>query len=235
MPDNESIPVIVKEIEPLPLLWARWSALAAVNIAVDFDVHFVDGAALASDNGGGTWAQLVRADRDRGVLFGWDRDYTRTTDHLFDDDVAPIDMLAGAPDWLSSIVDDPELWWRRTRRAYGVHELGFVYWWEHDAWHHAPYPTEGLADGLVKAVDAVLTVEDAATDLCDLLEQGLEYEPADDEEHEAIIQAGRQIVVDAESSRLDTPALATLLDRIDTADVPAALAMARQLGIARPD
>ncbi|MCT9088858.1 hypothetical protein N4G70_08255 [Streptomyces sp. ASQP_92] len=119
-------------------LWARWGLLAVLEAsAEDEDLPFVhrtgiwiDGGGLHLDDCGCTWWTLARMGEGRFVLYGEDE----SSDVKWHK--PPIDMLAGAPDWLP---------FARLRDLIEGYELGCVYWYENGAWSRAPYP-EGLDD-----------------------------------------------------------------------------------------
>jgi hypothetical protein len=133
-------------------LWTRWAALAVATSDTDedYDWYLPFGWYLHFANYGSTWMGMARYDGDRFVLFGEDESsYTKW--HK-----TPIDVLAGAPDWLP--LD-------KLRDLVTDAMIGFVYWYEDDAWHRAPYPETLTDDGLDCALASLdlATGEDAAS------------------------------------------------------------------------
>ncbi|MGW1834864.1 hypothetical protein [Streptomyces sp. NPDC002067] len=125
-------------------LWARAVTRAVVGAALDdgeeYGVRSVpDGRELRYWNAGGScWWRLTRSAGGRAVLCGQDADGSYT--HLGD---APVDLLAGGPEWLP---------WERLRDDAEGRLLGFVYWWDGVRWARAPYPERLSDDGLGMAM-----------------------------------------------------------------------------------
>ncbi|MEU3503103.1 hypothetical protein ABZ726_20880 [Streptomyces hundungensis] len=119
-------------------LWARWGLLAVLEASTENEelpfVHrtgtWIDGGGLHFDDCGCTAWTLTDMGEGRFVLYGEDE----SSDVKWHK--PPIDMLAGAPDWLP---------FARLRDLIEGYELGCVYWYENGAWSRAPYP-EGLDD-----------------------------------------------------------------------------------------
>lgn len=128
-------PGLPEDLPDPQLLWTRWAALAVATSDTDEDrnwylpfswyLHFA--------NWGSTWMGMARYGGGRYLLFGEDESsYTKW--HK-----TPIDVLADAPDWLP--LDE-------LRELVRDAMIGFVYWYEGDAWHRAPYPETLSDDGL---------------------------------------------------------------------------------------
>lgn len=136
---------------PTPeILWARWGLLAVLEATEEGEetppVHrtgcWIDEGGLHLDDCGSTWWTLARMGEGRFVLYGEDES-SGVKWHK-----PPIDMLAGAPDWLP---------YAKLRRLLDGYELGCVYWYENGAWSRAPYPEslddDGLDCGMNRFVD----------------------------------------------------------------------------------
>ncbi|MFF0742829.1 hypothetical protein ACFYVL_20760 [Streptomyces sp. NPDC004111] len=133
------------DLLPAELLWARWAVLAALLTTAEredtSDVHrtgfwVASGGGvdrLRFDDGGSSWWALRRAGEGRFVLYGEDE----SSQVKWHD--GPIDVLAGAPDWLPL-----EL----LRDLISSYEIGCVYWYENGTWSRAPYPDDLGDDGL---------------------------------------------------------------------------------------
>lgn len=141
--------------EDLPdpnLLWTRWAAFAVATADNDDDYNgylpFSWGLHFA--NYGSTWMGMARYDGGRFVLFGED-EASDTKWHK-----PPIDVLAEAPAWLP---------FDELRPLVADYMIGFIYWYENDAWHRAPYPETLSDDGLDCAMGSLSlsTSEDAAS------------------------------------------------------------------------
>src|SRR5690242_12936793 len=89
------------EIHPIDLpapmvLWARWAVQAAALTAVSRDGGERDGGrGRHHGRPRGNRGRLALVDGGGAVLFGYDHEYSATVD--LD---PPLDLLAGAPDWL---------------------------------------------------------------------------------------------------------------------------------------
>ncbi|MCX4717620.1 hypothetical protein ACFWB2_09445 [Streptomyces virginiae] len=152
--------------EDLPdagVLWARWAALAVATWDAeeeqerfrhgywlgdgDHDLRYDDGACSR-------WV-LTRAAGDRAVLFGQD-DAGEVGRYR-----PPIDVLAGAPEWV---------------RSEGLHDLlargrvECVYWFEDGTWHRAPYPDDLRDDGLDCGIGHLASRDRAVEAICALFE-----------------------------------------------------------------
>lgn len=143
-------------------LWQRWTTLAAALSSLGFrDVWLVDERGARHDDHGGNWARLALIDGDRAVLYGYDHEYSGTADAE-----PPIDLLAGAPDWLP---------WDQ---LLGEEELGYVYWYEDAAWHRVAYP-EDTDDGLIGTAGSVLSEDSARETLVGFVTDWAQYEGDD--------------------------------------------------------
>ncbi|GIJ66709.1 hypothetical protein [Virgisporangium ochraceum] len=215
------------DLDPFPVVWERWSVLAAVDAAATRgEDHNPDGASgtyyfpdvvgLGSYDHGGSWAQLVPVDDGRAVLFGYDRDYTRPEPTAGD----------AAPEWARAVVDDPRVW---EETKYHLHRdrqaPRYLYWYDGASWFRE------RADGDDGRIDEVFDAEQTPLVLHDLLTQDLEYDPADDDEDDEVRAAIGRLVDAAHARRVDAAAVAAFLGRADV-DVAPAVAMARRLGIA---
>lgn len=118
------------ELPPLPLLWARTAALAAVCRGGG-----LPGGArtepvfqgYVGDSGGSV---LSRLPGDRAVLSGGRSD-SRLLSAAYAGAIAWPDVYRGAPFWVHNLYLDP-------RAASGL--LSFCYWWEHGHWYRAEIP-----------------------------------------------------------------------------------------------
>ncbi|MFB7878843.1 hypothetical protein ACFC06_26675 [Nocardia sp. NPDC056064] len=119
------------------ILWARWALIAAVRAegaAEDnYSGHWIDADGLHWDDSGCTWWIFSRMGAGRFVLYGED-ETSQVKWHQ-----PPIDMLAGAPDWLPH---------EELRDRIEGYEVGSVYWYENGVWARVPYPDDLRDDGL---------------------------------------------------------------------------------------
>ncbi|MFG2137614.1 hypothetical protein [Streptomyces sp. NPDC048650] len=154
-------PGLPEELPDPELLWARWAAIAVVTAQDPAERGryptgcWLDGGGLHFDDCGCTWWTLVRAGDGRAVLYGEDE----SSDVKWHK--PPIDMLAGAPDWLPH---------KTLRDLLEGYELGCVYWYENGAWARAPYPASLADDGLDCGMARFATLEDAAAELAGYLD-----------------------------------------------------------------
>ncbi|MCT4354104.1 hypothetical protein M5362_13280 [Streptomyces sp. Je 1-79] len=125
---------------PAPeVLWARWALVAVVEATTAAESAryrtgtWIDEEGLHLDDCGCTWWTFSRVADGRYVLFGEDES-SGVKWHR-----PPVDMLAGAPDWLPH---------EELRDRLEGDELGCVYWYENGAWARAPYPDDLGDDGL---------------------------------------------------------------------------------------
>ncbi|UNZ15832.1 hypothetical protein [Streptomyces sp. 891-h] len=137
-------------------MWARW-AFAAVLCATSeregqrsgLSGWWLDAArgGLRMDDRGCTWWALWRWGEGRFLLCGWDE-----SGELIGFE-PPVDMFAGAPQWLSP---------SRLEELVDPFQFGCVYWYEHGRWSRAPYPDELWDDGLDIGLNSALDLEAAA-------------------------------------------------------------------------
>lgn len=224
------------DLDPLPVVWERWSVLAAVDAAAtrgeDHNpdgtsgvYYFPDVVGLGWYDHGGSWAQLVpvgaAADNGavhngRAVLFGFDRDYTESEPTAGD----------AAPEWARAVVDDPRVW---EETKYHLHRdrrgPRYLYWYDGTTWFRE------RPDGEDGRIQEVFDAGQTPLVLHDLLTQDLEYDPADEDEDDDIHAAIQRLVAAAHARSVDDAAVAAFLGRADV-DVAPAVAMARRLGIA---
>lgn len=236
MTDHPPVPLAV-DLDPLPVVWERWSVLAAVDAAATKgqsdnphdarggEFYYPDLGGVAWYDHGGTWAHLVPCGRGRGVLFGWDHDYT------------PPDHRAGlqVPPWVTSVLDDPRFW--DDQHDHRHRDGGFyAYWYDGVTWYYEPPNEDDPEVGRfghpeVGLFSHVFSEEDTIGGLAELIYDMLEYEPADDTEEAEIGDVLGRLVANAHARQADHAAFAALFDRADV-DVAPAVAVAQRLGIA---
>ncbi|MEL6616095.1 MAG: proteophosphoglycan 5 [Bacteroidota bacterium] len=175
-----------------------WAALAAVYAARGWtDVCATDREWMYHD-GGGNWACLRFHGADRAVLFGHDHEYSETywgpaAEYFGEEET---DLLAGAPDWWSTDLTPP---------SFGTW-IGFVYGWDGERWHRAPYAKH---DGF-RSVGLIEACLNAAEHLVPFAKDapGLEDEP-DTDALRALVAADADLsaeIVDAAVPGWDTAA-----------------------------
>jgi hypothetical protein len=168
-------------------LWQRWAALATALTAVGFDdVWMVGERGARHDDHGGNWATLALIDGGRAVLYGYDHEYSATVDAE-----PPVDVLAGAPDWIP---------WDELTPFAADDQLGYVYWHDGTAWGCAPYDEE---DGLAQTAGAVLERAATLTELYDFVVQWGEREPVSDTDAGRIRAACEALLDAAERQAVD--------------------------------
>jgi hypothetical protein len=157
------------------MLWARWVALSAALTGVGFDdVWVIDDRGALHDDHGGNWARLTPVIGDRAVLYGYDHEYSATA-HAS----PPIDLLAGAPDWLPWADLPPDS------------ELGYVLWFEHGRWARVAYPGD-VEDGLAETAGPVLDERAALAELADIVMEWAEADAVPAGAAEALLTAAMQ-------------------------------------------
>lgn len=205
---------------PAPgLLWTRWSTLAASLTGIGYpDVWFVDDTGAHHDDHGGSWARFALLAGARAVLWGYDRDHSRTA--AAD---PPIDLLTGAPDWLP---------WDDLNPLAENDRLGFVVWHADGRWSRVRY-REGVADGLVQVVGAVLSNENTLTELSEIVTEWGGHELRTPTERDEVRTAGEKLLTAATRGQVTGPAFERLLARVSESplDVKAALFAAGRGGI----
>ncbi|APE33259.1 hypothetical protein BOX37_03960 [Nocardia mangyaensis] len=139
-------------LPPLPLLWARWSVLAAGFVAA----RSPRGPRVLPSMGvfegaGRSGSTLYLLPGDRAVLSGgvWN---DPILDAAYNEGAPLPDLLAGAPDWVADPVLNP-------RVAGG--QLSFCFWWDGAAWAASEPPSASRFRPALPAVwdsDAVVGV-----------------------------------------------------------------------------
>lgn len=181
---------LVEIPEPI-VVWRRWAALATALSAVGFDDVWTVGAGGAHhDDHGGNWGHLALIEGGRAVLYGYDHEYSATVDAD-----PPVDVLAGAPEWLP---------WEELAEFAGEDQLGYVYWHDGVRWEHAPYDE---ADGLVQTAGAALDHESAADELYEFIVRWGAYRPADLTDEARIRDTCEALLTAAEEQRVDVSVL----------------------------
>ena len=134
-------------------LRVRWGLLAATYASIGVpDVFSLTGEGAFLDDHGGNWAAFSFAGGRRSVFFGYDHEYSQTTDAD-----PPIDLLDGGPPWLP---------WARLGELAGQGELGWCYWHDGENWQrNAAAAVSGVPDGREAAAAAVLSDERASQEL----------------------------------------------------------------------
>ena len=205
---------------PAPgLLWTRWAALAATLTGIGYaDVWFVDERGAHHDDHGGSWARLALLDAGRAVLFGYDRDHSHTATAE-----PPIDLLTGAPGWLP---------WADLAVLAEKDELGFVAWHHEGRWSRARY-RDGVDDGLVELVGAVLNTENTLAELGDVVTEWGRCEVRSPADRDDVRQAGEQLLAAAVRGEVTGPVVERLLGRLirPALDLNAAMLAAGRGGI----
>ncbi|WP_329024585.1 hypothetical protein [Streptomyces sp. NBC_00690] len=128
-------------------MWER--AVVVVLIAATRTarpVFRLSDCALSCAHSNGGWTLALRPD-GRALFYGQDVDCSDTIHR----GPGPVDLLAGAPDWLPH---------RQLRDMNDAHELGYLYWWEEGHWSRAPYPDFVADDGLVASCDGYAGIFD---------------------------------------------------------------------------
>ncbi|GLE55284.1 hypothetical protein BKG69_23265 [Mycobacteroides chelonae] len=165
--ERNSDPALVQrvddELPPLPALWARMAALAAMCHGSDAPVGPSADPSFQlyiGENGGCT---LSRLPDGRGVLSGG-RDDSPLLSAGYKGLVAFPDLYRGAPVWLHTLYLDP-------RAGRGM--LSFCYWWEHNSWYRSALPeadslrTQTPAwnptDEIARGVPGVWTIDTTVT------------------------------------------------------------------------
>lgn len=207
------------DLDAPPQLWARWVAQAAALATIGYrDVYWIDGAGAHHDDHGGNYARLMLIDGDRAVLFGYDHEYSRTVDHS-----PPIDLLAGAPEWLP---------WADLTSAANLDQLGYVYWYD-KAWHRVTYPHDLGDDGLLATVREVIDDEQALLALREIVFEWGRHAAADSvRERASVDAAANRLLAAAYGRAVDETVLWNLLGRISAVqpDPRAGVAAAAQGG-----
>ncbi|MEV8505891.1 hypothetical protein AB0368_13815 [Actinoplanes sp. NPDC051475] len=196
-------------------LWRRWATLAAALTALGREDSWTVGPAGAHhDDGGGSWSHLALVEGDRAVLWGYDRDYSATTD--LD---PPLDLLAGAPAWLP---------WEELARLAAQDQLGYVLWYDGTAaWQRVSYPDD-VEDGLDSTAGPVLGERAAHRELEEFVFVRGGHGVDTPAERAAVAEAADRLL-----AGFGPEALHDLVGRLTgvSADLPAALAVAARAGL----
>jgi hypothetical protein len=204
------------------VLWARWGALAAALTTLGYDdVYWCDPEGAHHDDHGGNWSRLVLVEGGRAALFGYDHEYSDTAWAS-----PPIDLLAGAPDWLP---------WPELTRHVEQDQLGYLHWYEQGRWTRVAYPAPDLTDGLVPTAGAVLSPDRARAALAEIVFEWGQHQPTDEATERAeVAVAADRLLAAARAGTLDEAALAELLGRVRPhrpVDPAAGLTMAARAGL----
>ncbi|MFE3984317.1 hypothetical protein ACFXPR_07520 [Nocardia tengchongensis] len=130
--DGAFTPRVESDLPALPLMWARWAAIAAAFVAADSQrgprVTTALGWFEGTSHSGATLHLLPHG---RAVLSGglWN---DPRLDATYNDGVGIPQLYRGAPDWVAGPVLNP-------RAANGL--LSFCYWWDGAAWHCGESPS----------------------------------------------------------------------------------------------
>jgi hypothetical protein len=207
---------------PAPgLLWTRWAAIGAALAGIGFaDVWSVDDrGAHHDDHDGGGWARFALIGGARAVLYGHSRDHSGTT--AAD---PPVDLLTGAPDWLP---------WADLSPLAEAGGLGFVAWHAEGRWSRVRYP-DGVTDGLVPTVGALLSQGNALAELAAVVAEWGRHRPRSAAERDDVRAAGEQLLAAAVRGEVDAVSFERLLGRLTepALSLKAALFAAGRGGIA---
>jgi hypothetical protein len=186
---------------PAPgLLWPRWATISAALTGIGYaDVWFVDDHGAHHDDHGGSWARFALLDGARAILYGYDREHSATA--AAD---PPIDLLTGAPDWLP---------WHDLTPLAESDQLGFVAWHADGRWSRARYG-EGVGDGLVQVVGAVLSTENTLTELSGIVTRWGQHDLRTPSERDGVRAAGEQLLAAAVRGEVTGSAFERLLGRL---------------------
>ncbi|MGH3954230.1 MAG: hypothetical protein ACRDTI_09375 [Mycobacterium sp.] len=167
------------DLPPLPLLWARMAAYAAVCRGSGVSVGSRTDPSFQQYIGDAGGCILARLPSDRAILSGG-RDDSWLLTAAYRGSIAWPDLYRGAPEWLHNLYLDP-------RAAAG--RLSFCYWWEDGHWYRAELPDAAVplggdhswsrADEVAGGVPAVWTRADAAELIAKTL-AGIGFEPTGD-------------------------------------------------------
>jgi hypothetical protein len=205
---------------PAPgLLWTRWATLAASLTGIGYpDVWFVDDRGAHHDDHGGSWARLALLDGARAALFGYDRDHSATVSAD-----PPLDLLTGAPGWLP---------WADLTALAEADQLGFVVWHDQGRWSRTRY-RDGISDGLVNTVGAVLSNENTLSELAEVIEEWGQHQLRTPAERDDVREAAERLLSAAVRGDVSGDAFERLLGRLTepALDLTAALSAAGRGGI----
>ncbi|MEV3960235.1 hypothetical protein AB0M34_04935 [Nocardia sp. NPDC050193] len=144
------------EFPPFPVLWARWTTLAAAFTAVRSErgprmtpwTGLFEGAS-------GAGATLCVLPHGRAVLSGGIRDAPELA-AVYNDGAPMPELFAGAPDWVADVV-------LNERAAYGL--LSFCYWWDSGRWYRGQSPSAEYCAPALPGVWTAETVRDLVVGL----------------------------------------------------------------------
>ncbi|MEV6069814.1 hypothetical protein AB0L82_24975 [Nocardia sp. NPDC052001] len=157
----------------LPLLWARWTAIAATYAALEVTQGPRILPSLAwfetTKRSGST---LYVLPGDRAVISGgvWN---SPELDAAYNGEAPMPELYAGAPDWVTDAVLNP-------RTASGL--LSFCYWWENGRWYRGESPS---GPGLALACPGVWTSDVTAEIITGALAQATGA-PLSDQDRSAV-------------------------------------------------
>src|SRR5690606_6283296 len=197
----------------------RWNEAAAYAVVAALVPQRIPGFHIGRDGlrnediGNGCWG-MSWIEGGRAVFYGYDADHNELAQH-----VPPVDLLAGAPDWL------PWEWLDEVLRTLLL--VSCVEWWDGTAWSRAPLP-EGVSSGEGDWFGGA-AVEQCYLDLAD---------PDREEEAAEAFDALREAALRRAVDRSVVEPLADALDREVQQDeewepdIAGALATAERLGVA---
>ncbi|MFC9897837.1 hypothetical protein ACFVMC_29460 [Nocardia sp. NPDC127579] len=150
--------LVERELPPLPVMWARWTTIAAAFVAVGSEW----GPRMMPSLG---WFESARRSGStlcllpggRAVLSGgvWN---APALDLVYNGGEAMPDYFAGAPDWVVDQVLNP-----RTETG----TMSFCYWWEAGRWYRGASPPAEECAPAIPGVWSVDTVSDIVARLRD--------------------------------------------------------------------
>jgi hypothetical protein len=200
----------VRELDPPQELWIRWAALAAALTTFGYgDLWEIHEEYAGFDDQGGQWARLRLISGDRAVLYGLDHEYSDTVMAE-----PPIDLLAGAPDWLP---------WDEVTSFAEDEILGYVYWHDGVRWGRAPYDAE---DGLERTAGPVLSDPATLDELSRAVFGWPGHRPDSEAERARMAGVGTALLAAARARRVDAGVLSAY-----AGDLALGLAVARAGGL----
>lgn len=146
-PAAQTQPVLADtEFPTLPVMWSRWTTIAATLVAIRSEVGpRISSATTATFEGTtGSGSTLRRLPRDRAVFSGGAIEHT------------PTHPLAGAPEWITNSV--------LNTRVHNAH-LNFCYWWDGGHWYRTQSPDARLLFTAVPGIWTDNTVSEVVADL----------------------------------------------------------------------
>lgn len=152
------------DLPPFETLWAHAALDAALmhgNGDDDpFSPHRADEGQIRYDDSGGNDWWLLRLEGGRGVLIGQDHE----SDTVYLDEEGG-DLFRDGPDWLP---------WELLLDHERDNNVGFLYWWDGQAWDRTPYPDHIGRDGVHLNLGGVLSEEGLLERLTDNTDLGEE-------------------------------------------------------------